>query len=237
MELAWFGHGTVRLLTFGQTLLVDPLRSNARLGTTLQPDSEPRASIVLLTGEKRDQVETETVAKVLEHRGTVIAPRGALKSLVEAKRTDLSYAVAKKGEVFEFGAHVKVRCLPRLDGGDPGVVYVVEGGETVVFLGDSLMDPATWAYHATGVKPAVILFSPVVARRDPAAGQAFRAWVAGFPAASCIPILYHTSDHADPTLRFSQDAIPETLPPGARLELLSNRPLVARDTRRMRRRT
>lgn len=236
MELSWFGHGTVRVFTFGQTILVDPLRANARLGTTYQPDTEPRASVVLVTSEKADHCEPETVKAAVEPRGHVIAPKSAMKGLVRTRRKDIQWAIATGDGTYPIGEHLRVRSVKTREGYEPGIVYVLQGSETVVFLGDSLMDRAGWNYLAGDVKPDVVLYPPYLALADKTRGDAFREWASTLQGASFIPVIYHTSPHGDPIYRMDPSDIPRSLPPGARLEMLTNRPLVARETRRLRRR-
>lgn len=236
MELSWFGHGTVRVFTFGQTILVDPLRANAKLGTTLQPDGEPKATVVLVTSEKADHCEPDTVKIVAERKAHVIAPKSAMKGLLRTRRTDIQWAIAKADETYAVGEHLKIRCVKTREGFEPGIVYIVQGGETIVFLGDSLMDRAGWNYLAADVKPDVVVYPPYLAMGEKGRGDAFREWAATLGTASFIPVIYHTSPHGDPIYRLSQEDIPKSLPPGARLETLTNRPLVASETRRIRRR-
>jgi L-ascorbate metabolism protein UlaG (beta-lactamase superfamily) len=236
MEIAWFGHSTVRLFTFGETVVVDPIRSNGRLQGTYSPDGEPKATVILVTSDKADHCEPETVRVAAESRCRIIAPRACIKPLLRARRVDAQYAIAKKDEVLAVSPHVKVRCLATPEGFDPGIVYVVEGSETVVFLGDCLMDPTAWAYQADGIKPNVVLFPADIALKTPVRAKAFREWLGGLGSVSCIPIHYHASPHGDPVYRIDPDAIAGVLPKTARLEMLTNRPLVAKNTKRMRRR-
>jgi L-ascorbate metabolism protein UlaG (beta-lactamase superfamily) len=236
MEISWFGHGTIRLFTFGHTILVDPLRANAKLATTLQPDQEPRASVVLITADKRDHLEPETVKAASELRAVVAAPRPAMKALLRIRRTDVHYVIAKHGERIELGRHLTIRCLGTREGYDPGIVYVVEGPETIVFLGDSLMDKSGWAVAGIEKAPTVVVYPAYLAHREKARGEAFREWIGDLGPVSCIPILYHSSPHADPVYFVKADDVPKTIPPTARMDQLSHRPLVAHETRRMRRR-
>ncbi|MCE9583354.1 MAG: MBL fold metallo-hydrolase [Planctomycetes bacterium] len=236
MEIAWFGHGTVRVFSFGQTILVDPIRANAKLGTTFKPDTEQKATVVLVTSEKADHCEPETVKAAAEMRAHVIAPKSAMKGLLRTRRTDIQWAIAKADETFAIGEHMKVRSVKAREGFGSGVVYILHGSETIVFLGDSLMDKAGWAYLAGDVKPDVIVYPPYLALGDKGQGDAFREWIVSLGSVSCIPVIYHSSPHADPVYFVKQEDIPKSLPPGARLEMLTNRPLVAKETRRMRRR-
>lgn len=236
MEIAWFGHGTVRVFSFGQTILVDPLRANAKLGTTLQPDAEPKASVVLITSDKGDHCEPDTVKAAAEIRCHVVAPKSAMKALLRTRRTDIQWAIAKSDETFAIGSHMKVRCVKVREGFGDGIVYVLQGSETILFLGDSLMDKDGWTYLAKDVKPDVVVYPPYLALGDRPRGAAFKEWVATLGNVACIPVIYHSSPHGDRVYRVDQEEIPSTLPPNARLELLSNRPLVAHETKRLRRR-
>lgn len=236
MEITWFGHATVRIFTFGQTILVDPVRANARLQSTYKPDQEPKATVILITSDKGDHCEPETVRLAAETRAVVVAPRASMKGLLRARRTDAQYAIAKKDEVLNINDHLKIRCLTTVESYDPGIVYVMEGSETVVFLGDSLMDKTAWNYQAGEIRPNVIVFPPHLVAADAKRGKAFKDWVALFPGVACIPIHYHSSPHGDQVYFLPQEDIPAMLPAGARLDMLSNRPLVARETKRMRRR-
>ncbi|MEK7467680.1 MAG: MBL fold metallo-hydrolase [Planctomycetota bacterium] len=236
MELSWFGHGTVRVFMFGQTILVDPLRANAKLCTTLQPDAGPQASVVLITTDKGDHCEPETVKAVAELRGRVIAPKSAMKALLRTRRTDIQWAIAKADETYAIGEHMKIRCVKTREGFEPGIVYILQGSETIVFLGDSLMDNEGWTYLEKDVKPDIVVYPPYLAMGDRNHGNAFRKWISSLGKVSCIPVIYHTSPHGDPVYRLDQEDIPKSLPPGARLEMLTNRPLLSQETRRMRRR-
>lgn len=236
MEMTWFGHATMRVFTFGQTILVDPVRANARLETTFKPDQEPKATVVLITSDKADHCEPETVRLAADVQARIIAPRGSMKSLLRARRRDAQYAIAKPEEKFPVNEHLRIRSLGTPEGYDPGIIYVVESSETVVFLGDALMTPAHWSYAAGDVKPNVIVYPPHLVRKHKERGEMFRQWVAQFGTVSCIPVHYHSSPHADAVYFIDQEELPKTVPDGARLELLSNRPLVAKETRRMRRR-